>query len=440
PAAGPVPGGAMPVLRPPAQLSSRRGRGLAVDPRALHRRGMGADHGSHHHRRHSVRRVYRHRVRGCGLRVRTGRDHVRVPRLPLERLAQTAFGRGAHLRHHHDHDGHRIGLWLHDGAGTGAAADRRPVPRVFQQRHRVPDPGQHRLAGAGHLHGTDAHAADLRAGVYAHHHGAGYRPRAFRRHHGVEPGHRAGDATCWGHAVCGHCGGTRHHGTDHAHDMAVLRGHADMSVTGDVCPCPELVAAGAGGRTLKPRATRAAPPRLPHRAGLQFAPTTATGVAMLTFKQIEALYWVVQLGGFANAAERLNTTQSAITKRIQELETSFNIQIFDRSGQKATLTRTGEDLLELAADLLARRDQMLLKMKGFKPFTGSLRLGITEITAMTWLPQLMHALRAAFPELAVQLKIGMAWNLQQNLLSGQLDMAILHWEIRNPHLESEPLA
>src|SRR5690606_29768416 len=64
---------------------------------------------------------------------------------------------------------------------------------------------------------------------------------------------------CWGHAVCGHCGGTRHHGTDHAHDMAVLRGHADMSVTGDVCPCPELVAAGAGGRTVKPRATRAAP-------------------------------------------------------------------------------------------------------------------------------------------------------------------------------------
>src|SRR5690606_2961071 len=102
--------------------------------------------------------------------------------------------------------------------------------------------------------------------------------------------------------------------------------------------------------------------------------------AMLTFKQIEALYWVVQLGGFANAAERLNTTQSAITKRIQELETSFDIQIFNRSGQKATLTRTGEELLEMAADLLGRRDQMLLKTKGCKPFSGSLRPGTTEIT------------------------------------------------------------
>lgn len=161
---------------------------------------------------------------------------------------------------------------------------------------------------------------------------------------------------------------------------------------------------------------------------------------MLTFKQIEALYWVVQLGGFANAAERLNTTQSAITKRIQELETSFGIEIFDRSGQRAKLTRMGEELLDMAADLLGRRDQMLLKMKGFKPFSGSLRLGITEITAMTWLPILMKALRVQFPELVVIPKIGLAWHLQQSLLQGQLDMAILHRELRNPFLEAEPIA
>lgn len=161
---------------------------------------------------------------------------------------------------------------------------------------------------------------------------------------------------------------------------------------------------------------------------------------MLTFKQIEALYWVVQLGGFANAAQRLNTTQSAITKRIQELETNFGIQIFDRSGQRARLTRMGEELLEMAAGLLGQRDQMLLKMKGFKPFSGSLRLGITEITAMTWLPSLMKALRVQFPELVVVPKIGQAWQLQQSLLQGQQDMAILHRELRNPFLEAEPIA
>jgi len=161
---------------------------------------------------------------------------------------------------------------------------------------------------------------------------------------------------------------------------------------------------------------------------------------MLTFKQIEALYWVVQLGSFANAAERLNTTQSAITKRIHELETNFDIQIFDRSGQRAKLTRTGEELLNMAADILSQRDQMLLKLKGFKPFSGSLRLGITEITAMTWLPKLMAELRSTFPELVVLPKIGLAWHLRQSLEQGQLDMAILHKELRSPQLEADPVA
>lgn len=39
---------------------------------------------------------------------------------------------------------------------------------------------------------------------------------------------------------------------------------------------------------------------------------------VLTVKRIAALDWVVQLRGFANAAERLNSTQSANTKRRQD--------------------------------------------------------------------------------------------------------------------------
>lgn len=32
----------------------------------------------------------------------------------------------------------------------------------------------------------------------------------------------------------------------------------------------------------------------------------------MTFKQLEAVYWVVQLGGFAQAANKMHTTQSAV--------------------------------------------------------------------------------------------------------------------------------
>jgi len=160
---------------------------------------------------------------------------------------------------------------------------------------------------------------------------------------------------------------------------------------------------------------------------------------MLTFKQIEALYWVVQLGSFASAAQRLNTTQSAITKRIQELESDFDVSIFDRSGHKAALTPKGQEMMELASELLTQRDVMLMKLKGHHTFSGILRLGITEITAMTWLPDLIAQLRILFPKLTVSPKTGMAAELLQNLLKGQLDMAFLHNEFKSPLLEQFPL-
>ncbi len=160
---------------------------------------------------------------------------------------------------------------------------------------------------------------------------------------------------------------------------------------------------------------------------------------MITFKQIEALYWVVQLGSFSKAAQKLNTSQSAITKRVQELENNFNVTIFDRSKQRAMLTRKGQEVLDMASQLLAQRDKMLMKIKGFHAFSGSLRLGITEITAMTWLPDMMHQLRLLFPHVIVSPKIGMAAELQRDLLGGRLDMAILHAEQRHPAVEFRPL-
>lgn len=52
-----------------------------------------------------------------------------------------------------------------------------------------------------------------------------------------------------------------------------------------------------------------------------------TGV---TVKQMEALYWITNLGTFEKAALRLNTSQSAISKRVQELEGLTGITVFDR--------------------------------------------------------------------------------------------------------------
>src|SRR3546814_12631871 len=63
---------------------------------------------------------------------------------------------------------------------------------------------------------------------------------------------------------------------------------------------------------------------------------------MITLKQLEAFNWIAKLGTFERAAAKLNTTQSAISKRIQELEASIGLPLLDRSHRGARLTRTEE--------------------------------------------------------------------------------------------------
>jgi DNA-binding transcriptional LysR family regulator len=52
---------------------------------------------------------------------------------------------------------------------------------------------------------------------------------------------------------------------------------------------------------------------------------------MITLRQLETLHWIAQLGTFERAALKLNTTQSAVSKRIQELEAASGLPVFDNA-------------------------------------------------------------------------------------------------------------
>src|SRR5689334_4166750 len=88
-------------------------------------------------------------------------------------------------------------------------------------------------------------------------------------------------------------------------------------------------------------------------------PLTTKDQGVISLKQLEALHCIVQLGTFERAAMKLNTTQSAISKRVQQLETTLGLRIFDRSERGAHLTEQGENLLVLAKEMLALQDRML---------------------------------------------------------------------------------
>ncbi|MEX3815347.1 LysR family transcriptional regulator [Paraburkholderia sp. BR13439] len=146
---------------------------------------------------------------------------------------------------------------------------------------------------------------------------------------------------------------------------------------------------------------------------------------MLTFKQMEALFWIVQLGSFEQAAAKLNASQSAISKRIQELETAFDFSVFDRTHRTARLTEKGNQLFVYAKELLERRDEIIDRVSSKEVLVRRLRIGVTELTALTWLPRLIEAIKETYPKVIVEAEVESTSELRERLMADTIDLVIV---------------
>ncbi|HTH79913.1 MAG TPA: LysR family transcriptional regulator [Ramlibacter sp.] len=157
---------------------------------------------------------------------------------------------------------------------------------------------------------------------------------------------------------------------------------------------------------------------------------------MMTFKQLEAIYWVARLGSFAQAATKLHATQSAISKRVQELESQFDTPLFDRTLRTARLTDKGEEMYAVAQRLLGERDAAVEQFLRPEVIERRLRIGVTELTAMTWLPRLVQRIESLYPKVVIEPDVDTSTVLRDKLLSDELEIAIVPDALEDPRCEA----
>jgi DNA-binding transcriptional LysR family regulator len=145
----------------------------------------------------------------------------------------------------------------------------------------------------------------------------------------------------------------------------------------------------------------------------------------LNIKQLEALYWAGRLGSFQAAANRLHTTQSAISKRVAELESTLGHSLFDRSRRNAQLTPAGERVAAGAEQMLSQAKRLLEDLGETQEYESSFRLGATELIALTWLADLMRALRSTYPRLRLEVEVRNGGVILEGMNRGKYDLALL---------------
>lgn len=158
---------------------------------------------------------------------------------------------------------------------------------------------------------------------------------------------------------------------------------------------------------------------------------------MMTFKQLEALYWIARLGGFAQAANQLHTSQSAISKRVHELEQLFDTELFDRSQRTARLTDKGEEMFVLAKKLLDQRDAAVEQFGKPGVVERRIRIGVTELTAMTWLPRLVGLIQQHYPKVILEPDVDDSLQLRDKLLADELDVVIVPHTFADSRMQSK---
>jgi len=160
----------------------------------------------------------------------------------------------------------------------------------------------------------------------------------------------------------------------------------------------------------------------------------------ITLKQLETILWIANLGTFERAAMKLNTTQSAISKRIQELELSVGTDLFDRSLRGARLTAKGEYLVRIAEEMLDLQDRISTLRDGSTVPVHRIRLGVTELIAMTWLPRMVTLLHQTYPGVVLEPEVDMARNLYEGLLDDETDVIVIPETFSAPEVTSVTLA
>jgi DNA-binding transcriptional LysR family regulator len=145
----------------------------------------------------------------------------------------------------------------------------------------------------------------------------------------------------------------------------------------------------------------------------------------LTMRHLRMVVAIIEEGNLVCAAKRLNMTQSAVTKALQEVEALTRAHLFDRTNRGVVPTLFGETLADHARLVLAQlqhAEEHLADLRDGKG--GRVAIGTLLAASAELLPRAIAQLRRERPKLIVKVVEGTDDVLIPALRAGDLDLVI----------------
>lgn len=157
----------------------------------------------------------------------------------------------------------------------------------------------------------------------------------------------------------------------------------------------------------------------------------------MDWDKLRIFYAVAEAGSFTHAGERLNLSQSAISRQIGALEDSVGTTLFHRHARGLILTEQGELLLKTVKDVFHKLTMVQARLSETKSRpSGPLKVTTTIAFGSTWLTSCIKEFIEIYPEVDVSLVLS---DTELDLSMREADIAIRMSPPKQPDLIQRPL-
>ena len=127
---------------------------------------------------------------------------------------------------------------------------------------------------------------------------------------------------------------------------------------------------------------------------------------MMDWDKLRIFHAVADAGSLTHAGDRLNLSQSAVSRQIRALEESLNATLFHRHARGLILTEQGELLFDATKSMAKRLDAAAARIRDSEDEVfGELRVTTTFGFGTLWLAPRLTKLYESYPELKVDLML-----------------------------------
>lgn len=158
----------------------------------------------------------------------------------------------------------------------------------------------------------------------------------------------------------------------------------------------------------------------------------------MNLRRLQAFRAVFEAGGITRAAERLHTTQPAVSRLINDLELELGLALFVRRKRRLLPTEEGRTFYREAEKALTAVDQIVDIARDIRTLKGAhLRVVAPHGPAFGILPAAIARFRAAHPQTRISVEIRNIRDIADWVANGPFDMAVTLLPFEDTRVESE---